>query len=44
MMTMLFDKLLDMAYLSGGWIILAKEKCSLTGILSTKFERNKLFV
>ena len=34
-------------YLSGGWIILAKEKCSLTGMytnLCTNFERNKLFV
>ena len=30
-MIMLFN-LLDMPQLSGGWIILAKEKCSLTGI------------
>jgi hypothetical protein len=46
-MTMLFNQLLDMPHLSGGWIILAKEKCSLTGMytnLCTKFERNKLFV
>ena len=31
-MIMLFNQLLDMPHLSGGWIILAKEKCSLTGI------------
>ena len=30
-MIMLFNQLLDMPYLSGGWITLAKEKCSLTG-------------
>ena len=29
---MLFNQLLDMPHLSGGWIILAKEKCSLTGM------------
>ena len=27
---MLFNQLLDMPHLSGGWIILAKEKCSIT--------------
>jgi hypothetical protein len=31
-MVMLFNQLLDMLYLSGGWFILAKEKCSLTGM------------
>ena len=31
-MSMLFNQLLDLPLLSGGWIILAKEKCSLTGI------------
>ena len=31
-MTMLFNQLLDLPYLSGAWVILAKEKCSLTGI------------
>ena len=31
-MIMLFNQLLDMPHLSGGWIILAKEKCSLTGM------------
>jgi hypothetical protein len=29
-MIMLLNQLLDMPHLSGGWIILAKEKCSLT--------------
>jgi hypothetical protein len=46
-MIRLFNHLLDMPHLSGGWIILAKEKCSLTGMYAnwcTKFERNKLFV
>jgi hypothetical protein len=36
-----------MPHLSGGWIILTKEKCSQTGmsiILSTTFERNMLSV
>jgi hypothetical protein len=36
-----------MPHLSGGWIVLAKDKCSLTGMktnVCTKFERNKLFV
>ena len=28
----MFNQLLDMPYLSGGWIFLAKEKCSLTGM------------
>ena len=44
-MTMLFNELLDMPHLSGGWIILAKEKCSLTGTQtnSCTFESNKLF-
>jgi hypothetical protein len=31
-MIMLFNQLLHMPHLSGGWIILAKEKCSLTGM------------
>ena len=31
-MIILFNQLLDMPHLSGGWIILAKEKCSLTGM------------
>ena len=31
-MIMLFNQLLDMPHLSGGWIILAKERCSLTGM------------
>ena len=31
-MIMLFNQLLDMPHLSSGWIILAKEKCLLTGI------------
>ena len=31
-MIMLFNQLLDMPHLSGGWIILAKKKCSLTGM------------
>ena len=31
-MIMLFNQLLDMPHLSGGWIILAKEKCSWTGM------------
>jgi hypothetical protein len=30
-MIMLFNQLFDMPHLSSGWIILAKEKCSLTG-------------
>jgi hypothetical protein len=30
-MIMLFNQLLEMPNLSGGWIILAREKCSLTG-------------
>jgi hypothetical protein len=40
-MIMLCNNLLDMPHLSGGWIILAKEK--LTG-MKTNSERNKLFV
>jgi hypothetical protein len=46
-MIMMFNLLLDMPYLSGGWIILANEKFSLTRIetnVCTNFERNKLFV
>jgi hypothetical protein len=46
-MIMLFNQLLDMPHLSGGWIILANEKCSLTGMqtnLCTKYETNKLLV
>ena len=31
-MCMLFNQLLNIPDLSGGWIILAKEKCSLTGM------------
>jgi hypothetical protein len=31
-MIMLFNQLLDMPHLSGEWIILTKEKCSLTGM------------
>jgi hypothetical protein len=31
-MIMLFNQLIDMPHLSGGWIILEKEKCSLTGM------------
>ena len=31
-MIMMFNHLLDMPHLSGGWIILAKEKCSLRGM------------
>ena len=31
-MYMLFNQLLDMSHLSGGRIILAKDKCSLTGM------------
>jgi hypothetical protein len=34
-MIMLFNQLLDIPHLSGGWIILAKEKCSLTWILKS---------
>ncbi|CDQ70574.1 unnamed protein product [Oncorhynchus mykiss] len=34
-MIVLFNRLLEMPHLSGGWIILAKEKCSLTGIALT---------
>jgi hypothetical protein len=46
-MIMLFIQILYIPHLSGGWIILAEEKCSLTGMetnLCTTFERNKLFV
>ena len=42
-----FNQFLDMPHLSGGWIILAKDTCSLTGMqtnLCTTFERHKLFV
>jgi hypothetical protein len=31
-MSMLFNQLLDMPHLPGGWIILAKKKYSLTGM------------
>jgi hypothetical protein len=31
-MIMLFNQLLDVPHLSGGWIILAKDICSLTGM------------
>ena len=31
-MIMLFNQLLDMPHLSGGWILLAKEKCSPRGM------------
>jgi hypothetical protein len=40
-MIMLFNQLLDMSHLSGGWIILAKEKSSITGMCT--FERNVHF-
>ena len=40
---MMFNQILYMPHLSGGQIILAKEKCSLKHLF-TKFERNKLFV
>jgi hypothetical protein len=46
-MIMLFYQLVDMPPLSGGWIIVAKVKCSLTEMqtnLYTTLERNKLFV
>ena len=33
-MIMLFNQLVDMPHMSGGWIILAKEKCSLTVMYS----------
>jgi hypothetical protein len=36
-MIMLFNQLLDMPHLSGGWIILAKEKCSLTHLREGSF-------
>ena len=42
-MIMLFNQISDMPHLSGGWIILAKDKCSLTGMLTnlfTTFERH----
>lgn len=38
---MLINQHLDMSHLSGGWIVLAKEKCSLSW---TKSERNKFLV
>ncbi len=44
---MLSNQHLDMPHLWGGWIISAKEKCSLTQIktdLWTMFERNRPFV
>jgi hypothetical protein len=44
-MIMLFNQLLNIPHLSGGWIMLAKEKGSLTTMeanLGTQFERNKL--
>jgi hypothetical protein len=43
---MFLNLLFDMPHLSGGCIILAKEKYSLTGMLTnffTKFQRNKHF-
>jgi hypothetical protein len=41
----MLNLLIDMPHLSGGWIILKIEKCSLTQThLCTTFERNKLFV
>jgi hypothetical protein len=33
-MIMLFNQIFDMPHLLGDWIILAKEKCSLTGMLT----------
>ena len=44
---MLFNQLLDMPHLSGGWMTLVKEKCSLTGMktnLCTTFEINMGFL
>ena len=44
---LLFNQFLDITDLSGEWIILENEKCSLTGMLTslcTTFDRNKLFV
>jgi hypothetical protein len=38
---MLFNQLLDMPHMSGGWIILAKEKCSLSGMETNKKFKNK---
>ena len=46
-MILLFNKIVDMPHLSGGWISLAMEKSLLIGMLTnlwTTFERNKLFV
>jgi hypothetical protein len=46
-MIMLINPFFDMPHLSGGWIILAEEKCLLKGMeinLCKTFERNKLFV
>ena len=43
----LFNQLLDMPHLTGGWIILAKEKCSLTqlqSILSKRLVRRDIFM
>jgi hypothetical protein len=40
-MIMLFNQLLDMPHLSGEWIILGKEKCSLKGMCS---KYDKLFM
>jgi hypothetical protein len=34
LLIMLFNQLLDMPHQSGGWIILAKEKCSIAGVVS----------
>jgi hypothetical protein len=44
---MLFNPLLDMPHLSGGWITWTKEKCSPTAMYTnvcTKCERNTLLV
>ena len=43
-MIMLFNQLLDMPHLSGGWIILAKEKCSPNKDVNNFVHRNKLIV
>ena len=40
-MLMLFNQFIDMPHLSGGWIILANDKYSVTGMY--RFEINKLF-
>jgi hypothetical protein len=43
-MIMLFNQLLDMPHLSGGWIILLTNKEMLTNRNVNKFQRNKLYM